>query len=212
MESNQPIDKDKSLSTDLFEGMQKDFDRKYKRDYILVVSLLIVIFLIPIFLMVTFRSNFEIGNFSLGSKKQDFNFSALVSDQSLEKKTGESFNVKITEKQLAEMLGVDSPDFPLQKASLKINSDKIIISGRNGTSLLALKIDIGLLPKVDNGKVTLEIVSIESLGVVAPKQITDAIQPKLAKMFADIYSVPPNITISNINLEPKTIIIVGTIK
>jgi uncharacterized protein YpmS len=213
MASNQPIENREELEGELFENMQKNYDKRYRRDFVIIISLLALFFIIIMFFVFSFRNaTFDFKNISFFSAKQSFDINSLFDSKTKEVAVGESFNLQISDSQLEEILKLDSADFPIKKSSIKITPEKIILSGRNGSSLFSLKVDVGLLPKVKGDKIALEIISIESLGVVAPKQITDAIRPALEKAFADIYSVPANINIKEIKLNTGTFVIVGETK
>jgi len=213
MASNQPIENREELEDELFENMQKNYDKRYRRDFVIIVSMLALFSIVILFFVFSFRNAaFDFKNISFFSAKQSFDINSLFDSKTKEVAAGESFNLQISDSQLEEILKLDSPDFPIKKSSIKITPEKIILSGRNGSSFLSLKVDVGLLPKVKGDKIALEIVSIESLGVVAPKQITDAIRPALERALANIYNIPANINIKEIKLNPGAMVIIGETK
>ncbi|MEK7096598.1 MAG: hypothetical protein AAB881_01460 [Patescibacteria group bacterium] len=87
--------------------------------------------------------------------------------------------VRINEEDLGRDLKINDPSFPVKKANLTISNSGILLIGKTGESFLSLKIEIKILPKVENEKLILSIAEIKSAGVVAPKSIIDIFTPQI---------------------------------
>ena len=213
MESNRPSDNKQELSHDLFEDMQKNVDKRYKRDFVLVILLLTFVVSVPVILFLTFKNaNFDPNKLFMFKNKIEFNLRDFANNQIKAKAVGESVSIRITDKELGETLKINTPDFPLKKAVIKVSPDKIILSGRSGKSILSLKVDVTLMPKIEYDKITLEIASIDSLGVVAPKQIVDLVKPALASKLSSVYEIPANLQITEVKQNDGNLLLIGKVK
>ncbi len=212
MAQNPPVKNSEDFSDYLFEDMQKNQDSDYRRSFIVVAIILLIIFLIPVFAIFAFGGKGLDFHKFLPQKANLANLSALVTEGTKEKKIGEKFDVKITETQLGQSLDLKNTNFPIKKPSLKISPDKIILSGRAGASALSLSVNVGLSPVIESNHIKLEITSIESLGVVAPKEIVDIIRPALEPILNNIYTAPANINLTTVTLYQGHLIITGQVK
>lgn len=130
-------------------------------------------------------SSFSPLNLNKLNVKTDFNLSSKYLDEV--KKPSAVFEMTISEVELAQIVKVTDPSFPLKKAELKIVPEGITISGKTSSAPWGMKVDILVVPVVQLGKLSFEIKEIKALGVVAPPKISDAINPKISPLFEDIF-------------------------
>lgn len=155
-----------------------------------VVALLIIIFIILVAILIYLNT----------SRKISINFSGLIPNikvlsvresQEEEQFTsitrGNEIIINLTEKQLSQLVGVDKVNFPLKKASLRVQKDRMIVSGKTSNSILAIRVDCALLPKVEDNKITFDVKDIKSGNVSAPKYIVDQVKSK----FDFSINIPP---------------------
>lgn len=121
-------------------------------------------------------------------------FSLESVDKSLQKQLSDQAGEKevtltIKEADLESAINADSAEFPLKNASVKITSDKIILSGRTSNSPFSFKLDVGIIPVVSNGSVMFTITEIKTAGVAAPKVITDKVNNELKSYLENSSSV-----------------------
>jgi hypothetical protein len=90
--------------------------------------------------------------------------------------------VRVNEDTLKSAIKISDPSFPLKKADLSITGLGIIISGKTSESILALKVEVRILPKVENEKLTFSVEEIKSSGITVPKTIVDQITPSLSSV------------------------------
>jgi hypothetical protein len=107
--------------------------------------------------------------------------------------------IRITESELSTILNTDSKDFPLKNPLVKITPDNIIITGKTGNSPLAFKVSVGIVPRVENGKIVLDIKDVKTGGVSAPKVVTDAVNKNLSNYLSNI-NINNDITVTDVKL------------
>jgi hypothetical protein len=136
------------------------------------------------------------------------NISDQISER-LNSESGEEVTIKLTEQELDDLISAGDSNFPLKNASVKINPDKIVVSGKTGSSFLSLSVDVGIVPKVDAEKVKFEITEIKSLGVAAPKSVTETINSKLSSYLNNLSSSFNNVEVKEIKLYSGYMTIAG---
>lgn len=120
-------------------------------------------------------NNFNLSEYFSASANTELNLSDSV----------KTADIKITEAQLSDTIGVTNETFPLKKATLKIDADGVKISGKTGNSIFGMKLDILLVPEVKDGKVTFSVKKIETLGVPAPAKVVDSLSPQIQSLFTN---------------------------
>lgn len=171
---------------------------------ILLVLIFVLVALIALLVFLNFRK------ISLPQKeKVAAPISQNISDK-INSVTGEETTIKITEEELAQALNTGDANFPLKKTTVKITQDKITISGKTGEGFLALGVEVGIVPKVEAGKVEFEISEIKSAGVTAPKAVSDKVNDNLKDYFNGISSSFSNIDVKEIKLYSGYMTVTGT--
>ncbi|MFA5926661.1 MAG: hypothetical protein WCT32_01755 [Patescibacteria group bacterium] len=89
--------------------------------------------------------------------------------------------ITVNEAALGRVFQIDEPSFPLKRASLKVNQESIVISGRSSESIFSLKLYVGIRPTVVDGRMNFEIAEIKAGNIAAPPKIIDALRPTIEK-------------------------------
>lgn len=131
---------------------------------------------------------------------------SLMSEVS-DSKNGEVLSIKIAETDLSELLKFSDSNFPVKNPSLKIQSDKIVLSGKSGSSILAMNVEIGLVPKAKDGKLIFEISEMKTAGVPTPQKITESVSKSL-EPYLTIDSLS-DIDITDVKLNESEFVITG---
>lgn len=191
---------------DLFDGKEIPVLPKpsmSEKSVFISLAVLFIIFSSCLFYLKT--TNFTLPRFTIFSGRNlSFDLDRYF-DQKLEgevSKNGE-FEIRITERELKDILKTNSPDFPLKNADIKILKDGIKISGKEEGGILTPKIDIMIVPKAELGKIIFEITEIKAAGVIAPSKISHPISENLQRALnLDQYLTENNLDIQ----EARTII------
>lgn len=122
---------------------------------------------------------------------------------------GEEVTVKLTEAQIQSAINTNDANFPLKKATVKVNSDKIVLSGKTSDSFWGVSVEVGLVPKVENGKVKFDITEIKSAGMTAPKSISDMVNTNLSQYLDGLSSSVGNVEVSKVELNPGFVTVTG---
>ena len=122
---------------------------------------------------------------------------------------GDEASIKITEADLQSGINTDDANFPLKKTSVKINPDKIILSGKTSNSFFSVSVDVSLVPKVDSGKVGFDITEIKSAGIAAPKSVSDLVNKNLGQYLDGLSSSLGNVEVSKIELNSGYMTVTG---
>lgn len=181
-------------------------NRKKPHSILSVIIVLIIIFLILLagVVFLRYKSGINLNGLSIKKISLDDNLKKQLDDQKGEK----IVQFRLTEDDINKLLGTDAPDFPLKNPTVKITPEKIILSGKTGSSPLSLKVAVGIVPRVDNGKVTFDIKEIKTAGVSAPKVVTDSINSKL-KNYLKQYSPGDDIKVLDLKLYDGYLVITG---
>lgn len=115
--------------------------------------------------------------------------------------SGEEVTLKLTEEQIQSAINASDNNFPLKKSKVKINSDKIILSGKTSNNFWGVSVEVFLVPRVDSGKVKFDITEIKSAGLTAPKSISDMINQNLGKYLDGLSSSIGDIEVSKVELN-----------
>jgi hypothetical protein len=107
-------------------------------------------------------------------------------------------DIKLTENELGQMIGIQNSDFPLKKATLVVKPEGVIVSGKTSTAFWGVPVEVTLMPKVVDGKVIFEITEIKAAGVVAPPKISGTLTTKLSTLFTTASNQINKINISNV--------------
>lgn len=145
-------------------------------------------------------------DFSLSKPKTNTNINASIQLNSSE---GEEVTLKITEEQLQGAIKADDANFPIKKATVKINTDKIILSGKTSNNFWGLNVEVSLVPKVEEGKVKFDITEIKSAGLKAPNSISDVVNNNLGQYLDGLSSLIDDIEVTDFKLEEGYITVTG---
>lgn len=121
----------------------------------------------------------------------------------------EEVTIKLTEAQIQNSINADDANFPLKKAKIKVNSDKILLSGKTSNSFWGVSVEVGIVPKVESGKVQFDITEIKSAGVTAPKSISDLVNKNLSQYLDGLSSSVGNIEVSKVELNDGYVMVTG---
>lgn len=123
--------------------------------------------------------------------------------------SGENVTVKLTEEQIQDALNANDANFPLKKATIKVNTDKVVLSGKTSNNFWGVSVEVGLVPKVESGKVKFDITEIKSAGLTAPKSISDTVNQNLGQYLDGLSALAGSIEVSQVELNPGYVIIEG---
>lgn len=181
-------------------------NRKKPHSILSVIIVLIIIFLVLLsgVIFLRYKSGVNLNDLSTKKISLDDNLKKQMDNQRGEK----TIQIRLTEDDINKLLGTDAPDFPLKNPTVKITPEKIILSGKTGSSPLSLKVAVGIVPRVDNGKVTFDIKEIKTAGVSAPKVVIDSVNSKL-KNYLKQYSPGDDIKVTDLKLYDGYLIITG---
>lgn len=141
------------------------------------------------------------------------NLNSKVEVETVKNSAGEEvLTIKITEADLKEGLKLNEQGFPLKKPEVKINSDKILLTGRTGDSFLSLGVEVGIVPKVESGKVKFNIIEIKSAGITAPKTVADTLNNGLGKFLDDLSALFGKIDVTEVKLDSGFLTATGKVK
>lgn len=144
--------------------------------------------------------------FSFNTKKTNQNVNSIVVPKT---SIGEEVTLKLTEDQIQNAINADDANFPLKKAKVKVNTDKIVLSGKTSNNFWGVSVEVGLVPKVESGKVVFDITEIKSAGVTAPKSISDLINNNLGQYLDGLSSSIGNIEVSAVTLNSGFMTVTG---
>ena len=125
--------------------------------------------------------------------------------------SGQSAEVKISEADLNQIIQSDSA-FPLKKPTAKINTDKIVLSGKTSGGIFGISVDVGVVPEAKSGKLVLNIIEIKAAGVSAPKQIAEGVNSSLGQYLNNSLPLADNIDVTKVELSSGFLTITGTKK
>jgi len=181
-------------------------ESKTKKAFLIVIGILLLIFVLLLCGVFYIKNKVKLtDNFKeISSSSLEENISKQLDDQK-----GEStISISITEEDLFSVLNANSEGFPLKNPSVKITSDKIILSGKTSDSPLSFKHDIGMVPHVENNKVVFDIKEIKTAGVSAPKVVTDKVNKSLSDYLNQV-NLNDDIKITDVKLYQGYLIATG---
>ena len=145
-------------------------------------------------------------NFSFKTSKTNQNVNSIVVPPT---PIGEEVTLRLTEDQIQKAINADDVNFPIKKSTVKVNTDKIILSGKTSNSFWGINVEVGIVPKVEEGKVVFNITEIKSAGVIAPKSISDLINNNLGQYLDGLSSSVGNIEVSAVTLNTGFMTVMG---
>lgn len=169
----------------------------------LILVLIFVLLLGGIFYL-KYKSNINLKNLSFQKVSLDDSFKKQLDDQKGEK----TVQIRLTDADLNKLLNLESSDFPLKNPSVKITPEKIILSGKTSNSPLSLGVAVGIVPKVNNGKIDFDIQEIKTGGVTAPKVVTDSVNSKLSSYLKQ-FSLKEDVKVTDVKLYDGYLIASG---
>lgn len=125
-----------------------------------------------------------------------------------EQKSEPEANLSITESDLNQLINGTS-NFPLKNPKATIDENMIVISGKTGTSIFALTVDVGIVPRAENGKVVYDIKEIKAGGVPAPQQLSDTVSKSLSDFISSSMPSFNQITVGKVTLHSKYLDVTG---
>ena len=120
---------------------------------------------------------------------------------------GETVQLKIVDTQLADVVGVSNPTFPLKKAKLSIDDTGVHITGRTSNSIFGLNTDVLLEPRAQNKKLVFSIKEIKAGGVTAPQKVVYSISPLISDSFSKVLPTNYNLNVSAARTIPQYLVI-----
>jgi len=121
--------------------------------------------------------------------------------------SGETVQLKIIDTQLAEVVGISNPTFPLKKAKLSIDDTGVHVSGKTSNSIFGLNTEVLLEPRAQNGKLVFSIKEIKAGGVTAPSKIVYAISPLISSAFEKVMPVNYNLDVTAARTIPQYLVV-----
>lgn len=167
-------------------------------------SIFLILFII---LLAIIGSLFYLKTKKFATSTQIINLNINSAKTSLQ--SGEEVTLKLTEADIQNAINANDDNFPLKKASVKVNPDKIILSGKTSGGFLGLNVEVGIVPKVESGKVEFDITEIKSAGVTAPKSVSDLINKNLGQYLDGLSSSIGNVEVSKVELNAGYIMVTG---
>lgn len=169
---------------------------------IFCLLLLVLIISIGILLYLKYK------DFSLPKINSNTTSSSVKIDDLKGKQSGEAVKITLTEADLNKAIA-ESQNFPLKKPSLRIKTDKIILSGRTSNSILGLSVEVWIIPFIENGQVKFKISDIKASGVTAPKKIADSLNNSLSGYLNNLIPVNNGVTVTEIKLYEGYLELIG---
>ena len=117
--------------------------------------------------------------------------------------------LNFTESDLDKAISSVGDSFPLKNATSEITTSDIKIKGRSGSSAISLSIEVSLLAEAKDGKIVIKINSIKSMGVNAPKLVSDKINNSLDGLLAEKLKIADNVYVNQVNLHNGYFEIIG---
>jgi len=183
------------------EGIENDSIPKSSCALWSILLLLIIILLAVIGSLFYLKTK----KFSSSAPKVNLN----INSSQLISLPGEAATVKLTEAQIQSAINTNDASFPLKKATVKVNTDKIILSGKTSNSFWGVSVEVSLVPRVDLGKVVFDITEIKSAGVTAPKSVSDMVNKSLGQYLDGLSSSVGNIEVTSVKLDQGYMTIAG---
>jgi len=125
---------------------------------------------------------------------------------------GESTTISFSEEELGEYLGVNSSEFPLKRASLKITQQGINVKGRTSESIFSIPLTVVLKPKAEDGKLKIEVAELESGAISLPKAIKDQMNSYLSDIINKKSDPVADFEIIEISTREKYVDVTGVKK
>ena len=122
---------------------------------------------------------------------------------------GEETTLKLTEAEIQSAINANDANFPLKKAKVKVNADKIILSGKTSNAFWGLLVEVGIVPKVESGKVKFSITEIKSAGVTAPKSVSEMVNKNISQYLDGLSSSFGEIEVSAVELSSGYLTVTG---
>lgn len=188
-----------------YDSKSADKSRK-NRSILPVIITLCVIFVVLLggVFYLRFKNNFHFKNISISKISLDDSLKRQLESQKGEKQV----QIRLTDNDLSKILNTNTADFPLKNSAVKINSSEIILTGKTGNSPLSFKVEVGIIPRVNNGKIDFDIREIKTAGVSAPKLVTDRVNTQLTSYLKQMV-LQDDITVTDVKMYDGYLIATG---
>ena len=133
--------------------------------------------------------------------------------EDLSKAPGASTSITVTEQELTSLLmsGIEKqPNIPIRDVQAEIDPDQIRLTATS-TQIIQTSLAISVVPKVDNGKLGLELVKIQAGSLPVPAVLTQKISDSLNQMLSEQMSQIQGVNVKSIQLLQGKMAITGTI-
>jgi len=189
----------------------KKYDKRYDRPkkscsvWLVIIALLVIFLLILVGIFyLKFKSNFHFKNYSLQTTSLDDSVKKQLNDQAGEKEV----QIRVSEGDLSKILNTEMSDFPLKDPAVKITPEEALLTGKTSNGPLAFKVEVGIIPKVNNGKVSFDIKQIKTAGVSAPKVVADSVNEKLSNYLKQ-FSPTEDMKVKDVKMYSGYLIVTG---
>lgn len=140
----------------------------------------------------------------------EVNLTQKVVEKTRETESGQKFQLKVTDAELADAAATNSSSFPLKDGSIKITSSGLKVAGKTKNTVIGIGVSLLIVPKVENGKIAYEMTEIKAGGVTAPGAIREPIASALDQKLATLLPLQKNYTIESLFLYDGYLIINAT--
>lgn len=195
--------KPKSKYEDEFFG--KNIVKKSSCSLWAIITLLLILLLIGISFIYFERSKFLKSSANINISTSDI--TSKIQKSNIEQSNPQKTIITLSESDLSNLIISKNVDFPLKNPKVKITGEKIIVSGKTGAGIISLNTEVGVLPKLNNQKLILEIIDIKTAGVSSPQKVKDLINNQLSGYLDKVTSNFGDYKIESIEIEEGYIIL-----
>lgn len=192
---------DNKDKNDIFPEVETITNRQSYLPVILIIGFVFIILEIGAFWLSGFLPK-KIDSLSL-SKNVDIKEKVDLS------KKDQPVQITVTEEEINSQL--KQSNLPIYNPKVSILPDAIALEGRSSKNILSLRLKVKIVPKVENNKIVLDVVSFEGEGIEAPQSLIDKATPEINKEFQNFLNLPSNFALSDIRLFKGYLVIFGEV-
>jgi uncharacterized protein YpmS len=186
-------------------------EKKQNCSFWAVIISLVVVFALLLSAIVFIR--IKNGFINIGKLKKTDTVSISL-DQNLknqlDNQKGETeVTLSLSEADLTSAINANDKNFPLKNPKITISKDQILLTGKSSDSVLSFKLSISLIPRVENGKVILDIKEIKTGGVSAPKLVVDQVSSGLKNYLSQFTPLENDVNIEKVSLSTGYLSVTG---